>query len=134
LKRALELQPEYPDAHYNLGKVLLESGRAQDAADHFRTALALRPDWLPVLSETARLLATNRAVLDPAQAITFAERAVSLTHRRDAAALDSLAGAYASGGDFDKAVTAAEEALKLMPEHDSEIRKRLNSYRKQKSN
>ena len=134
LQRALELQPEYPDAHYNLGKVLLESGRAQDAADHFRTALALRPDWLPVLSETAWLLATNRAVLDPAQAITFAERAVSLTHRRDAAALDSLAGAYASGGDFDKAVTAAEEALKLMPEHDSEIRKRLNSYRKQKSN
>jgi Tfp pilus assembly protein PilF len=96
LRRALELQPEYPDAHYNLAKVFLATGQVHDAANQFRTALSLRPDWPPVLAEAACLFATNRAVLDPAQALAFAERAVSLTHRQDPSALDCLAAAQAA--------------------------------------
>ena len=46
-----------------------------------------------------------------AEAVDLAERAVALTGRQDARALDVLAVALASAGRFDEAVAAAREAL-----------------------
>jgi predicted metal-dependent HD superfamily phosphohydrolase len=43
----------------------------------------------------------------------MAERAVAATSRRDLAALDALAAAYAAGGRFDAAVEAAQAAVEL---------------------
>ena len=39
-RRALELAPEHPDAHVNLGRLLHEAG--DPAAAHYRSALAAR--------------------------------------------------------------------------------------------
>jgi tetratricopeptide (TPR) repeat protein len=138
LQRALEIRPDYPDAHYNLAKVLLATSRASEASEHYRAALALRPDWAPVLQEAAWLLAThpNQNVVDPARAISFAERAVELTRRRDPAALDTLAAAYAASGDFDKAISTARGAVDLIedqnPSASSAIRSRINLYRQRR--
>jgi tetratricopeptide (TPR) repeat protein len=44
LTRAVALQPDFVEAHANLGNVLLLSGRAADAVRAFETALRLRPD------------------------------------------------------------------------------------------
>jgi Flp pilus assembly protein TadD len=47
--------------------------------------------------------------------VRLAGRAAQLTLRRDASTLDVLAIATAASGDFDKAVSIAEEALALNP-------------------
>ena len=42
--RALALDPEYADAHVNLGRLRHERGDAASAEEHYRRALAARPD------------------------------------------------------------------------------------------
>jgi tetratricopeptide (TPR) repeat protein len=136
LTRALEIRPDYPDAHYNLAKTLLSVGRANEAADHYRRALTLRPDWSTVLGEAAWLLATNPDpnVRNAADAISFAERAVTITGRRDPIVLDILAASYAASGAFDKAVATEHEAQLLLPEQNSTaaaaIRERVVLFQK----
>ena len=41
--RALDLDPDYADAHVNLGRMLHESGDAAAAEPHYRRALEIRP-------------------------------------------------------------------------------------------
>lgn len=43
-RRALELDPHHADAHVNLGRLLHEAGRLQDALGHYRLALQANPD------------------------------------------------------------------------------------------
>ena len=43
-ERALELDPEHPDAHVNLGRLLHEGGKPAEAESHYRLALAARPE------------------------------------------------------------------------------------------
>jgi tetratricopeptide (TPR) repeat protein len=118
LRRALEIRPDYPEARYNVAHALVGMGRAGDAVADYRTALRLRPDWPPVLSEFAWLLATHptATLRDPAQAIYYAERAVSLTGRRDPVSLDVLGAAYAAAARFDDAVATARAAVDLLGE------------------
>jgi Flp pilus assembly protein TadD len=40
----LRLAPDDVDAHFELGSVLAQNGRRDEAAVHFREALRLRPD------------------------------------------------------------------------------------------
>lgn len=47
-------------------------------------------------------------------ALALAERSVTLTGQRDAAALDSLAAALAANGQFERAAATVERALALL--------------------
>jgi len=42
-RKVLELEPEFADAHVNLGRILHESGDVYAALVHYRAALAIRP-------------------------------------------------------------------------------------------
>ena len=42
-RKVLELEPEFADAHVNLGRILHESGDIYAALVHYRAALAIRP-------------------------------------------------------------------------------------------
>jgi Flp pilus assembly protein TadD len=42
--RALELKPDYPEAHCNLGLLLARSGRIPEAIAQFQIAHEMRPD------------------------------------------------------------------------------------------
>ena len=44
LRQALELKPNYPEAHYNLGKTLQEKGELTAAIASYNTALQLKPN------------------------------------------------------------------------------------------
>jgi spermidine synthase len=139
LNRALEIRPVYPDAQYNLARTLRSTGRASEATEYYRKALALRPDWPPVLSEAAWLLATHPdpSVRNPIQAVSFAERAVGMTNRRDPVALDVLAAAYAAAGRFDMAVATGRAAQELLAKGNSDaaavIAGRISMYQKRQA-
>src|SRR5262249_52215161 len=44
-RKALDLQPEYPEVLNNLGLILLAQGQTDDAVRHFRQAVSLRPGY-----------------------------------------------------------------------------------------
>ena len=64
--QALQLQPLDPDAHNNLGSVLLAVGRLDDALVSFDTVLKLQPERLDALSNIATTLSLKG---DPAGAL-----------------------------------------------------------------
>ncbi len=89
-------------------------------------------DWPPALLDLAWLLAAahDDALREPALAVRLGERAAALTERKDPAALDALAAAYASTGDFKRAIDSAQAAIQLGPADVEAIRKRLDLYRR----
>jgi tetratricopeptide (TPR) repeat protein len=56
LKSAIRLRPDYPEAHFLLGMVLLRDPKERDAAiAHLRRSLELRPDFDLARKELERL-------------------------------------------------------------------------------
>src|SRR5207244_11943422 len=43
LRQAIELRPDYPDAHYNLGTALFQKGDLDGAIAQWRTTLSIHP-------------------------------------------------------------------------------------------
>ncbi len=117
LRQAVRFGPLNAEAQNNLAIALREHGDTAEAVAHFRQAIELRPRWADAIDALAWTLATaqEESVRDSAQAVKLAEQAADLTGRRSAGALDVLAAAYASAGQFDKAVATADAALALGP-------------------
>jgi eukaryotic-like serine/threonine-protein kinase len=67
------------------------------------------------INDLAWVLATSAdaSVRDGAEAVTYAEKAVVATSRKDVGFLDTLAAAYAEAGEFTQAVATEKEALAL---------------------
>jgi Flp pilus assembly protein TadD len=136
LREALRLTPDSPELHCELGQVLVEAGQPDQALQHFRQAAQLQPGWALPLKRLGWVLATHldATAHQQQEAIRVARNAVQLTGHQDAEALDVLAAAYATAGQFDQAVTTAEEALALPSIAASgdlveSIRQRLELYR-----
>ncbi|NLM18016.1 MAG: tetratricopeptide repeat protein [Candidatus Riflebacteria bacterium] len=55
-KKAAELDPEYPEARYNLGRVYKNQGFIKEAISEFQIAVALKPDYLAARRELDSLL------------------------------------------------------------------------------
>ena len=73
------------------------------------------PGAIPVLNQTARVLATTPAAFlrDGALAVTLAERCAQLSGGTNPAILDTLGAAYAEAERFPEAVKIAGRALEL---------------------
>jgi Flp pilus assembly protein TadD len=110
---AMMLRPEVEQVHAQLRRVLLLLARAPDGLQRLREIAGNAPDSPRMLDELAWLLATypDSKSRDGTEAVRLAERACALTERRIPALLDTLAAAYAEGGDFPRAINVAEEAL-----------------------
>lgn len=55
-RKALALKPDFPEAHYNRAAGLSELGKYDDAYEHFKEALRLRPGMLKASIAYAKLL------------------------------------------------------------------------------
>jgi tetratricopeptide (TPR) repeat protein len=108
------LRPELEQAHADLRRILLLLAKEPDGLQRLRDVAANAPDSPRMLDELAWLLATypDSKSRDGSEAVRLAERACVLTERRIPALLDTLAAAYAEAGDFPRAISAVEEALK----------------------
>jgi len=138
-ERALEINPFYIDAYEDLAEAYGVTNQLAKAVKYFLKALDQKPDDVALLNRAAWILATavDPAARDGKEALVLAERAVTLTARKDASSLDTLAAAYAENGRFDEAIAACTEALNLarargdaaFPE---ELNQRLALYRAHK--
>lgn len=113
--KTLQLNPSHVKAHNNLGTVLLAWGKLGEAINHFRQAILLKPDFADAHNNLAWVLATHPdpKLRNATQAIALAERAAELTNYQNAPILDTLAAAYAAGGQFNRAVTTVQTAIEL---------------------
>ena len=135
-QQVLEVNPDSAEAHYNLGDTYYYSqGRIPEAVAQWRAGLRVDPNRLPVLNETAWVLATcaEASVRNGAEAVELAGRAVRLSGGRDPAILDTLAAGYAELGRFSDAVATARRALAVATEQNNQrlgeaIKARIAAY------
>ncbi|HWA10938.1 MAG TPA: tetratricopeptide repeat protein [Opitutaceae bacterium] len=101
-------------AHYNLGNLLRESGRTDDAIAEYTAAADTRPGGYPEAENNLglALAAGNRT----REAITHYERAIQLRPRY-AAAHSNLGNALRAEGRTADAILHYEEALHLRPDY-----------------
>jgi Flp pilus assembly protein TadD len=118
LERAVKADPGYLEAGDFLGNALAAQGRIAGAVARWRNVLRLEPNRLPVLNETAWVLATNpdASVRNASEAVEFAQRAVQLSGGREPRTLATLAAAYAESRRFSKAIDTVNRALDLATE------------------
>jgi Flp pilus assembly protein TadD len=135
-EKAIKLRKRYPGALTNRAYLRQLDHDYPGAIEDYASALRMAPDAHPTLNDLAWLLATcpDENIRDGKSALTYAERANQLTDNKDPDYLDTLAAAAAEAGDFDRAVSAAESAIKLAPEDTrAEISARLELYRKKET-
>jgi tetratricopeptide (TPR) repeat protein len=114
-EQALKLDPQYAEAHRNLATVLIADGKLSEARSRLYEAIRLKPDYVDAINDLAWMLATapDEKVRDAHEALRLARQAAHLTDERDAGVLETLAAAYAEGGDFAQAAITTEQAIKL---------------------
>lgn len=110
-RRAVEIAPQAPECHNNLGSLLAAGDDHSAALSHFEQALKLRPKYAAALiNMAASLRETGRAL----EAVPLLEQALDLT-RGHAQAYAGLAMAQHSLGQIDTALSTYREALKRFP-------------------
>jgi len=112
-REAVNIAPDNVVAHYNLGKAMAFAGLPEEGLRELRAALRVSPRHIPVMQDLAWFLATHpsRAIRDPNEAVTLAERSRNITGGRDARSLAILAAAYACDGQYKKASETGQKAL-----------------------
>ena len=113
-REALELKPDYAEAHSNLGYALFQLRQLPEAIDHWQKAVELQPNNAGALNNLAWVLATCPIdqLRDGGKAVALAQRASQLDSGNPVI-LRTLAAAYAEAGRFTEAVKAAQSALPL---------------------
>lgn len=116
--------------------LLLQLDQIELALELYHKMLKVQPNSLTILNNLAWIQATcnDENIRNTKEAVEFAEKVCTLTNYKSARALDTLAAAYASSGNFEKAVTTAEKAAAMaMQDNDKtladKIRSRLRLYR-----
>jgi len=115
LEYALTLRPADVDAHRFLAEIYAVQRQDRLAVQHYERALAVVPDDAELLSRLAAVLADSRdgSAGDGARAIALAERAVSLTSRREPRMLEILSVAQAATGRYADAASTARAAIAI---------------------
>jgi Flp pilus assembly protein TadD len=111
---AVRIEPQYAEAHYNLAKTLLNSGkmeRAAEAETHLLEALNIKPNLAEAHSALGTHLLTQGKI---DEAISHLSQATRLKPGY-AVAHNSLASAFASQGRIDEALSECLEAVRLDP-------------------
>ncbi len=131
LERMLQLNPTQNEWKPILGDVQVRLGSVQfilhnrrDAADLVKNGLSTLKETIEkdqnspeILDTTAKdlLVAEPAPLRNPRLAVSYAERAVALTHRRMPSRLLTLAQAYRASGQIEESRAVAKEGLALLP-------------------
>ncbi len=114
---AAELEPTNPGTLCSRGDLLADMGQYADALASYALAIEVRPSFGHAYRNGAWLLATcpDEQFRDPENAVLGAKQALESEYGERHVALDTLAAALASAGQFDEAISTLEEAIELAP-------------------
>ncbi|MCC6586482.1 MAG: tetratricopeptide repeat protein [Bryobacterales bacterium] len=113
-RQLLDMRPQDPAFHANLGLAFVRAGNSPDAILSYRTAVSLRPNHAPTLAKLGRVLASAG---DRAEAQATFRRALAIDPG-NADTWNALGAVNATSGDFEPAVAIFRRALELDPTHD----------------
>ena len=111
-RRALELKPDYAEAHYNLGNALKDQGKLDEAVACYRRALELKPDFAEAHNNLGIVLSDQGK---PDEAIACYRRALELKPDY-AGAHSNLGNILKDQGKPDEAAACFRRALELKPD------------------
>jgi Flp pilus assembly protein TadD/TolB-like protein len=111
-KQAIELYPDYVEAHNNLGVVYERQGDARSAATAYLKALSISPNCADAHFNLARLYDSQK---EYDKAIAEYEKTAKLTPA-DALVHNNLAVAKLNKGDTDGALKSYKDALDIRPD------------------
>lgn len=111
LQASLEGFDANSEAHYQLGRVLKESGQLPAAMQHYDRAIALAPDFWQAHSSRGIVARTLGLA---SEAVKCQEKVLALRPNEPSAHLN-LANALLIANQPDRALTAYEEVLRLRP-------------------
>jgi len=111
-RTTLVKNPECWMAHTNLGLVLFEKGKIDDAIAHYRSALQMQPDWWDAEYNLGIALSAKGQV---DEAILHSEKAVAM-RPTDPDAQVSLANLLFQKGSIDEAIAHYQKAISVRPD------------------
>lgn len=111
LARAVELDPENLKAKLNLGRVLIEEGRAVDALPYLEAAVGLAPES----AEAFRVLGNVKSELGQIEPAVMAYRHALVLDAEDAWSMNNLGLLLIRQGRFDEALPPLARATQLKP-------------------
>jgi len=111
---AVAKDPTNANAWNGLGSLLFSQGKPANAKEAFEKAMAVEPKHTAALTGLGWIA---RGQSQTMQAIEYLLKAVE-AEPSNTAALGGLAGAYAELGEYDKAIAAYEQWVRIEPEDD----------------
>ncbi len=135
-QRAIEIKPESSLVCGNLGVAFERLKKYKDAVEYYEKAILLDKNNSNALNNLAWLLTTSEDenFKNPSRAVELAEKACQLTNYRDSEKLDTLAEAYASMEDYDKALEYELEANAFALDNQRDkLEKQLIFFREKKA-
>jgi tetratricopeptide (TPR) repeat protein len=118
-RRALELLPDYAEAHNNLGNILIEQKRFDEAATHLVAAVQANPENSSAINTLGKCLALQGKLTE---ALGQFQKAVEL-NTNSVEARFNLGNACMALGRFDDAVREFELLLQMNPEFELAARR-----------
>jgi len=135
-QQAINIRPNYIRAHTHLAFILRQLGQVEGAIEHFEHVIKQTPTNIHALIGLSQIRSTHpdAAVRNAAEALKLAENAFRYTQGTNPQVLMALGDAFASNGQFDKAIQAGEAAVQLMGGglQAEGIRQRLAFYRQKR--
>lgn len=123
-ERAIQLQPDFTHAQFNLARMLMQKQQLPQAVIQLKRTVQLDPQHVGALNMLGTALGRQQKF---AEAQAYLERAVRLDPNH-AEARNNLGAAYAGQGRLQEAITQFEAALRLNP-NDAGVRKILEQLR-----
>ena len=111
-RKALDLFPNYADAHLDLGVALAQKGRLHEAVAHYQAALAIRPGFEDAHINLGNALAQAGHV---DQAVAHYQQALT-TQPDNARIYFNIGDALAKTNRVDEAIANLQKGLQLLPE------------------
>lgn len=115
---AIEIEPQRPDIICSRGDLHADMGNYGQALADYAQTIEIDPEFGHAYRNGAWLLATcpDESFRDPTNAVLGAEQALEYSYGERHVALDTLAAALASNGQFDEAIATITQAVDLAPE------------------
>jgi len=127
--------PKLAYIYYNKAYALDNAGKIAKAIPIYEKVIALNGKYPDAKGNLAWILATanKKSLRNPNKAIQLSLDEMKLAKRDDPDLFDTLAAAYAAKGEFSKAITTINKAIKLSGTDNVEFKQRLTLYKNKKA-